>query len=141
MDKQYTIEQLEEMSPNELGRILLYRASGNPVNIQCLKNLINAGAYMEARNADGWTALHYYVCREWIEGVKVLINGGAFIDAKTNVGRTSLYYAAQYGHTEVVKILLGAGASKEALDNNGRTPWDTAKPQVKKAVPELNPNA
>lgn len=137
MQTMLSIEQLEELSTEELGGILLHAYN---VDIQYFKNIVEAGANLEAKDGNGWTFLHYAARWGHDEKVQVLIEAGAYLEARDNGGWTPLHYAAFYGFRYVVKILISSGASKEALDSNGRTPWDVANPYTNKYCPELNPN-
>ena len=69
----------------------------------------------EAREEDGWTALHLASFWGHIECVKTLIRAGAAVDQRDVEGRTALHMACLYGEAEAVKVLLKAKAEKNLL--------------------------
>ena len=81
-----------------------------------LKILLDAGANIEAKDKDGWTALMNAATepeKGHTECVKVLIAKGANLDERNNYGKTALMYAAGGDYrvnTESTKVLLEAGA-------------------------------
>ena len=72
---------------------------------------------MDARNAEGWTALHVQAARGDVFTVRALAAGRdqAVLDLLTPGldQRTALYMAAVNGHYETVQALIDAGASVE----------------------------
>lgn len=75
-----------------------------------LKLLLDAGAYIEAKNKSGNTAVHIAAIKgdEFI--INLLLKEGANVNAKNNVGHTPLYLAAQKGKEGTVKLLIKSGA-------------------------------
>ena len=69
----------------------------------------------EARDEDGWTALHLASFWGHIDCVKTLIRAGAAVDQRDVEGRTALHMACLYGEAEAVKVLLKAKAEKNLL--------------------------
>ena len=69
----------------------------------------------EAREEDGWTALHLACFWGHIDCVKTLIRAGAAVDQRDVEGRTALHMACLYGEAEAVKVLLKAKAEKNLL--------------------------
>lgn len=65
---------------------------------------------VNARNRDGWTALHYAAAYGQLEVAKVLLERGAKLDASNYLGLTALDYASCYGHDEVAFLLSECGA-------------------------------
>jgi len=95
-------------------------ATGTPEKVQAA---IDAGADVNARDMEGWTAL---MCaaqsNDNPEVISVLAEAGAEIDAPDNDGRTPLMFAAQgNANPEIVSALLKAGADLNAKDKEGKT--------------------
>lgn len=90
--------------------------------------LLEAGADVQARAADGTTALHE-VCRATRDpddgteaAVAALLAAGADIEARTSAGLTPSMIAAESGSWRALEALLRAGADKEARSSLGETP-------------------
>jgi hypothetical protein len=95
-------------------------ATATPGEVQAA---IDAGADVNARDMEGWTAL---MCaaqsNDNPEVISVLAEAGAEIDAPDNDGRTPLMCAAQgNANPEIVPALLKAGADLNAKDKEGKT--------------------
>ena len=122
------------------------RPETNPAIVNVVKELINAGADIHAKNKIGETPLHLavkyldmdfvlesyppiYVDNDNDYLIREFIKAGANINAKNNSGETPLHYAASnaaaYG--ESIKDLISAGADIHAKDNGDRTPCDLLK--------------
>jgi O-Glycosyl hydrolase len=92
--------------------------------------LIEAGAEVDAKDANGRTPLHWAAWQGFMghilfirhEAVQELINRGAKVDATDALGRTPLHYAAEMGYERIVAALLLAGANPNARDAKGDTP-------------------
>lgn len=126
MTNQDLIEQLEELSPQELGEILL-DMSRYGVHIQYIKQLINMGASLDiVDNIQDKTALHWAVSANNIELIRILLEAKAPLDI-LSVGKNSvLHIAVTNGHTTALQDLLGAKAPLEARDHAGWTPLHCA---------------
>ena len=72
-----------------------------------VKLLLNAGADVEAEDADGYFALFIAAQEGYPEVVKLLLDTGADKE-KCACGRNPLSAATEKGHTEVVQLLLDA---------------------------------
>lgn len=90
--------------------------------------LLNASADVNAKNKDGWTALHFTVASQDLHQqdqsdiAKALIKAGANIEAKTESGDTPLMLAAKNDKLDNVRILLDAGANVNARNNFHSSP-------------------
>ena len=84
--------------------------------------LLEHGAELEARNADGETPLHR-AARDGRGAVaKALIEAGAEPNAADHAGQTPLHEASQGGQLEVAKMLLEHGAKVNAKSKFDHTP-------------------
>ena len=69
----------------------------------------------EAREEDGWTALHLSCFWGHVDCAKALIRAGAAVDQRDVEGRTALHMACLYGEAEAVQVLLKAKAEQHLL--------------------------
>lgn len=80
---------------------------------------------IEARDADGSTALHCAAWKGHPEVVAFLIAAGADARAENSNdhwGTTPLHAAAHANQAAIVRMLIDAGADVNAKDGSGRTP-------------------
>ena len=81
----------------------------------------------EAREEDGWTALHLACFWGHAACAKALIRAGAAVDLPDIEGRTALHMACLYGESEAVRLLLNAYADKTLVaGKSGKTALDLA---------------
>lgn len=108
-----------------------------------LEQLCTAGAELELRDSDGWTALHLAAQAGQADVIRMLARRGARLDSPGLYQQTALHLAADNGHVKAVVALLEAGASPEVLDARGYTPLAlaAAHPAVVKVLspPEPEP--
>ena len=88
MDK-LTIDELEILTPDELGWILITEVVKAPPNYQYIQDILDVGGPIDFRTKSGWTALHHAAWWGKIGAVKFLISKGAEVNARTNDGRTA----------------------------------------------------
>jgi len=76
--------------------------------------LLAKGAKLNARDNDGWTAMHYIGQSRFVtkEIVNILIQAGADTNARNDKGQTPLDVAIRAGNDTVSARLIGAGARK-----------------------------
>lgn len=152
MDRIQTIEELEELSPQELGFILLM-AIKNKKELEYINHLISLGADLGAMDNNKSTIIHWAAKNGHVDifikaglnpnvldkknhtpthfaaafnnpkEAKILIEAGADLDAKDKNGYTPLHWAARQGHIEIIRMLIAAGAPLDVKDFVGDTPW------------------
>lgn len=83
---------------------------------------IAAGEDVNARAADGSTALLWAVYQSDLEMVQALLAAGAAVDAANNYGVTPLLQASSTGDTPVIEALLDGGADLKLTHPDGETP-------------------
>ena len=86
-----------------------------------VKLFVAAGMDLEARDEDGYTALHCAVNFNQLSVVAFLVGAGADLEARDKYNWTVLSSAAWRGYLEIVEYLVGAGASLTATDEYGNT--------------------
>jgi ankyrin repeat protein len=91
------------------------------LNIDIVKELINAGANVDAKNNSDITALIQASIGGELDIVKELISAGANVDAIDNSNSSALIYASKLGLLDIVKELISAGANVNGYDENRKT--------------------
>lgn len=90
--------------------------------------LLDAGAYIEARGNFGFTPLAVAAILGNAEAVQMLLARGANKEVVTyERARRPLAWAVHEGFASVVKLLYDAGADVHALDSDGQTPLTLAQ--------------
>ena len=99
-------------------------------NVDLAKQIIDAGANVDAAQEDGCTALWLAAEAGHLGVVQMLCGAGANMGAVKVPGNvTALYVAAQNGHVGIVDVLLMNGANPNAAKQNGSTPLHIASQQ------------
>ena len=93
-------------------------------NIKAVKQHLDAGTDVDAKDTNGWTPLHIAVLNGQKETTEILIAEGADVNAGDKI--TPLHYAAQYGEMEIVELLISKGADVNAKNYERKTPLDRA---------------
>ena len=88
--------------------------------------LLQAGAALDATNADGNNALWLACVGESLDAMDVLIRAGIDLDHQNDNGATCLMYAASTGKHAVVEMLLSAGADPQLKTLDDFTALDMA---------------
>jgi len=96
-----------------------------------------AGAEIDARNKEGWTALHVAAKAGHAPVVKELLGAKASVSAAGPKGYLALHVAAEAGHRGVVELLLRAGAAVDAVNLLGESATDVAQVGGHAAVVEV----
>lgn len=89
-----------------------------------VEDYIKAGAFVNAKNADNGTPLHYAAWKGYEKVVNILLQNKANPNAVDNKGFTPLHYAAKFSHIKTVKALLASGAVYNALSDSDKMPLD-----------------
>jgi ankyrin repeat protein len=85
-------------------------------------------ANVEARDENGWTAMHHAIIGGDFDVAKCLITkGNAMVNATNRDKWTALHYACRNGYFDVVRSLINDfGANITAVNKFGQTPRDVA---------------
>ena len=75
---------------------------------------------MNAKRADGMTALMIAAESGQVEVVKLLLDRGAAVNREDKQRLTALMWASGKGHLEIARLLLAAGADVHTVDVTGR---------------------
>ena len=113
-----------------LGRAVLAR------DIEMMKVLLDAGAFVDAGSEIGRTPLQFAAESGEIEMARLLLRCGADVNAADDVGISALHLATLAG-PRMCEVLIAAGAGLEARDGNGRSPIDWASNDGNEAVVKL----
>ena len=89
---------------------------------QAVRSLLSNRVDVNARQADGATALHWAAYLDDAETAALLIQAGANVDIPNNYGMTPLALAAANGSAVVIAQLLKAGADPNRAVRAGETP-------------------
>jgi ankyrin repeat protein len=95
---------------------------------EAAKILIDAGADLNYKNADGSTALHTAAVFGNTEVAGILIDAGADLNCQNNDGSTALHAAAFFCQVEIVEALLEKGADKTLKNKMGQTAFEIVEP-------------
>ena len=91
-------------------------------DLPALRGLLEAGAAVDARRADGATALLWAAHWDDHEAVRLLLAAGAAVNAADDHGVTPLIRATENASSSLVGTLLAAGADANATQTSGLTP-------------------
>jgi ankyrin repeat protein len=95
-------------------------------NRTLIRTLLDAGADVNAAQADGTTALHWAVYNDDAETAGLLVSRGANVNAANGYGVPPLSLACTNWNADLVKLLLDAGADANASLQGGETVLMTA---------------
>lgn len=88
--------------------------------------LLEAGAPVDARQADGMTALIWAAYHDDVDAVGQLIDAGADVAATNRYGISALCLACLGGNAKIVKLLLDSSADPNTTRDGGETVLMTA---------------
>ena len=96
-------------------------------NLKGLEAALAAGANVNARDDNGWTALMYVVDKGYVLLVEPLLTAKADLDVRAPDGATALFMATAHGHGEIIPLLMQAGADPTIKGPKGKTAVDVAQ--------------
>jgi len=99
---------VEDETPGAGERTPLNNAAMNGHTATVIK-LVDLGADIQARQKDGWTALHLAAKNGWEETVAKLVALGLDVNAKNDADMTPLHYAAWDATVETCQTLIALG--------------------------------
>ena len=110
--------------------------AANLQDLKTVRQLLRAGADVNAAQGDGMTALHWAAERGDVALAEILLYAGASISAGTRIGHyTPLHIASRKAHLGVVKLLLQSKSDPNAVTtNSGATPLHLAAAAGRPAV-------
>ena len=83
--------------------------------------ILKAGANINAKDADGMTALMHAANFARDKVTKLLLKHGADVKIRDSSGKTALMFAADHEEDDVARLLLEHGADVNAKDKSGNT--------------------
>ncbi len=91
------------------------------ISLAKVKDLLEKGADVNARDKDGYTALMRACANGHTDTARLLIEKGADVKAKSEDGKTALMAACANGHTDTAQLLIEKGADVKAKSEYGDT--------------------
>jgi len=95
-----------------------------------IERLLSEGAFIEAVERNGYTALSEASIAGHTIVVGQLLRALANPNSKANDGRTPLHRAAFHGWQPVINLLLDHGADPKIRDESGMSPADLARTAI-----------
>src|SRR5947209_8022725 len=92
--------------------------AGDPAEVMAL---LAAGADLDEKDGDGWTALMLVTVKGHLDVARELLNAGADLHAKNGKGWAALRLAVSMDDAEALRLLLEAGADVNSRDAVGDT--------------------
>ena len=118
----FLCSQHQRLGEKSLANIL---PTDNFKDIFCwLRIYINAAAFIELQDEDGYTILHHAAEQGKHEVIRLFLAFGANVNATTHNRDTPLHKAALFGREDAALVLLNAGADVRAINVFGKTPLD-----------------
>ncbi len=92
---------------------------------------------VNARDADGWTELHFAAAKGDFDTANRLIAEGAQVNARDIDGETPLHCTAYHGHADIADLLLLHHAHVNAHNDVGETPLNIAVHEGQQEVADV----
>ncbi|KAL6080674.1 Poly [ADP-ribose] polymerase tankyrase-2 [Balamuthia mandrillaris] len=104
------------------GKITLWDAAADGDLEMCKLRMKSAVTHVNAKDAQGKTALHEAARWGHTNVIEFLLDNKAELEARTNEGSTPLHLAAMNGKDDAVRFLISKGADINCVDNYKDTP-------------------
>jgi hypothetical protein len=88
-------------------------------DVEEVRELLEKGADVNAKNNDGWTPLHDAAGHDHVDFARLLVENGADVNAKNNDGKTPIDIAREKGHNDIVKLLELPTLELLGFENDG----------------------
>lgn len=113
----YTLLSKKEFEENSKELISKIKS----LNIQDVRNLLEAGADINSKDELKYSALIYAVMCNHIPMVELLIGKGADVNWRDNIGVTALMHATFVRNIKIAELLIENGANLDLQDKSGLT--------------------
>jgi ankyrin repeat protein len=123
------VRELVQATPRLLdppqGAALLGRAA-RMQHLDVVRVLLDAGVPVDAKDARGYTAMHWAAFWDVVAAIDLLHDRGAAVDPVADRGVTPLHEAARIGRVAAARRLLQLGADRTRRTADGETPASLA---------------
>ncbi|XP_050203829.1 acyl-CoA-binding domain-containing protein 1-like [Mercurialis annua] len=96
-------------------------------DVKNLLNCIESGVFVNLKDSEGRTAMHWAVDRGHLNAVEALVGMNADVNAKDNEGQTPLHYAAVCDREAIAELLVKQNADTSLKDNDGNSACDLSE--------------
>lgn len=98
----------------------LHAAAGRD-DVAGIRELLARGAAVDARDAQGRTALLVATHANHVAAARALVDAGADVNAKDSIEDSPYLYAGARGHLEILRMTLAHGADLRSINRFGGT--------------------
>ena len=92
-----------------------------------LRRLIDAGAFVDAQDREGWTALMKACLKGNLKAARELMDAGASLEIENHQSWTAVMVAASSGQKDALRELIGRAAALDAFGSGARALADLAR--------------
>jgi len=96
-------------------------AAASAGDLALLRRLLDAGTPVDARDAQGRTALLRATRADQVAAAKLLIERGADVNAQDDIQESPFLYAGAEGRLQILRLTLAAGADLKSTNRYGGT--------------------